>query len=67
MIKASNPYFILFVLFLGLKLCHQIDWSWWWVFSPMFLYWGLLLMSVILGAAAKYLEQKADQLERKRP
>lgn len=27
----------LFLLFLALKLCHVIDWSWWWVFSPL---WG---------------------------
>lgn len=25
----------LFVLFLGLKLTHHIDWSWWLVFSPL--------------------------------
>lgn len=25
----------LFVLFLGLKLTHYIDWSWWWVFAPL--------------------------------
>lgn len=25
----------LFVLFLGFKLTGHIDWSWWWVVSPM--------------------------------
>lgn len=25
----------LFVLFLGLKLAHCIDWSWWLVFTPL--------------------------------
>lgn len=23
------------ILFVGLKLCHQIDWSWWACFSPV--------------------------------
>jgi hypothetical protein len=28
---------LLFLLFLGLKLTNQIDWSWWWVTAPL---WG---------------------------
>lgn len=39
---------LLFLLFLGLKLTHQIDWSWWWVTAPL---WGpvaLLLGFVIV-------------------
>ena len=35
---------MLFVLFVGLKLTHNIDWSWWWVTAPL---WGpLALVSV---------------------
>ena len=26
---------LLFLLFLGLKLTNNIDWSWWWVTSPL--------------------------------
>ncbi len=25
---------LLFLVLLTLKLLHQIDWSWWWVFAP---------------------------------
>jgi ABC-type multidrug transport system permease subunit len=28
---------LLFLLFLGLKLTNNIDWSWWWVTSPLWL------------------------------
>lgn len=28
---------ILFIVFLVLKLTGNIDWSWWWVFSPFWL------------------------------
>lgn len=28
---------ILFLIFLVLKLCAVIDWSWWWVTAPL---WG---------------------------
>lgn len=27
----------LFLLFLGLKLANVITWSWWWVFSPLWI------------------------------
>lgn len=33
---------ILFLIFLTLKLTNQIDWSWWWVTSP--LWWGFALV-----------------------
>lgn len=28
---------MLTILFIGLKLTHNIDWSWWWVLAPL---WG---------------------------
>lgn len=34
--------FIVFIVFLILKLCHLIDWSWWWVTSPLWIGWGLI-------------------------
>lgn len=30
----KNTLTLLLVLFIGLKLTNQIDWSWWWVTSP---------------------------------
>jgi hypothetical protein len=42
---------LLFLLFLGLKLTNNIDWSWWWVTAPLwipvilyFLGFGLFLL-----------------------
>lgn len=37
---------LLFLLFLGLKLSDKIDWSWWWVFAPI---WGPLALICVLG------------------
>lgn len=28
---------LLTVLFIGLKLCHVVDWSWWWVLCPIWI------------------------------
>jgi len=37
---------VLFVIFLVLKLTNTIDWSWWWVTSPL---WIPLALAVVLG------------------
>lgn len=41
------------LVFIVLKLTHVIDWSWWWVLSPL---WGtigaaLLVLAVIVAVA----------------
>jgi hypothetical protein len=38
---------ILFIVFLILKLTGNIDWSWWWVTSPLWLPLVLLLVTII--------------------
>jgi hypothetical protein len=38
---------MLTVLFVGLKLTHYIDWSWWWVLSPTLIPIGVLLSIVL--------------------
>lgn len=40
---------ILFVVFLILKLCGTIDWSWWWVTSPLWIPIGLSIIFIIIG------------------
>ena len=32
---GPGPLFLLFVVFLVLKLTEAIDWSWWWVTAPL--------------------------------
>lgn len=40
---------LLFVLFVGLKLTHNIDWSWWWVTAPL---WGPLALVAVIALIA---------------
>ena len=40
---------ILFVVFLILKLCGTIDWSWWWVTAPLWIPFGLALLIITIG------------------
>jgi hypothetical protein len=38
---------LLAIVFIGLKLCKMIDWSWWWVLWPL---WGpLALFLLVMG------------------
>lgn len=52
---------LLFLLFLGLKLGHVIEWSWWWIFSPIWIPLGLA--TVLLTGAVIYelLRRKNEQ------
>ena len=41
---------ILTIVFVILKLCKVITWSWWWVLSPLWISWVLLfLLGIIIG------------------
>lgn len=42
---------ILAIVFITLKLCGVIAWSWWWVLCPLWLGFALLLLSVGICAA----------------
>jgi len=49
----SSILTILFVVFLTLKLTGNIDWSWWWVTSPLWLPVAIIL-TIIIGAIVFY-------------
>ncbi len=34
---------LLTVVFVIFKLLGKLDWSWWWVFSPIWISWGIVL------------------------
>lgn len=60
--KSSNGislFTILGVVFIILKLCHVIDWSWWWVTAP---FWGGVLLTVILTIVLYILDKKHNFL-----
>ncbi|HIJ11667.1 TPA: hypothetical protein HA278_06425 [Candidatus Woesearchaeota archaeon] len=39
---------LLTVLFIALKLCGVIDWSWWWVLSPIPITVGLIVAVCVI-------------------
>lgn len=38
---------LLTILFIGLKLTGYIAWSWWWVLSPLWIAWAIVLAIAI--------------------
>lgn len=40
---------LLTIVFIVLKLCGKITWSWWWVLSPIWI--PLIIVAGLLGAA----------------
>jgi len=42
---------LLTILFIGLKLTDVIDWSWWWVLSPLWIGFGLGMTILVVGLA----------------
>ena len=49
----------LFIVFLVLKLTNTIDWSWWWVTSPLWIpvALGIVILGVVgmlMGASGKF-------------
>ena len=35
---------VLTIIFVVLKLCNVIAWSWWWVLSPLWISWLLIFL-----------------------
>lgn len=38
---------LLTILFIGLKLLNYIDWSWWWVLSPIW-FWVIIVLALFI-------------------
>ena len=39
---------VLFLIFLVFKLTNTIDWSWWWVTSPLWIPFALFVLIVVM-------------------
>ena len=39
---------ILTIVFVIFKLLDKLDWSWWWVFSPLWISFGLVIFILII-------------------
>lgn len=44
---------LLTIVFITLKLLQVIDWSWWWVLSPLWISVALAILAIIVVAVVK--------------
>lgn len=44
---------LLTIVFIVLKLCGVITWSWWWVLCPI---WGAIALGIVLAAIGEFLK-----------
>jgi len=41
---------LLTIVFITLKLTNYIDWSWWWVLSPLWIPFAIIVLVIVLLA-----------------
>jgi hypothetical protein len=56
--SGTNLFGLLTIAFVILKLCRVIDWSWWWVLSPLWISVLVSLMCFIVAAIIKEISRK---------
>lgn len=49
---------LLTIVFMTLKLCNVIDWSWWLVFSPVIIAAALFIVGFVFQVIGEVLERK---------
>ena len=52
---------VLFLIFMTLKLTNTIDWSWWWVTSPLWFPIALVIGLVIVSTIVAYISYLMDK------
>ena len=48
---------LLTVAFVVLKLCNVIDWSWWWVLSPMWIQLSIVIFALTIWFVVKCIQE----------
>lgn len=51
---------LLLLTFIILKLTKVIDWSWWWVLSPLWIGFGIVIVILIIGWIVIKIAEKND-------
>lgn len=47
---------LVFIVFLTLKLCNVITWSWWWVTAPLWGGFAMLLLFALISIIVVYIK-----------
>lgn len=64
--SIGTPLTTIGIVFVALKLCGILNWSWWYVTAP---FWGLIAIAVavlVIGLAAAYLMEVISKWRERR-
>lgn len=54
------------ILFVALKLCGVITWSWWWILSPVWIVCTVMVLALCVLVACALVEATREERERDR-
>ena len=57
---------VLTLIFVTLRLCNVIDWSWWWILSPVWITAGIAILVLIVIAIWELSNSKERARRRER-
>ena len=57
---------LLTIAFIVLKLCNVIDWSWWWVLSPLWISVSVAILILVIFVTITTANAKADHNKAKK-
>jgi len=65
--NKSSSYFVtaLALIFITLKLCGVINWSWWWVTAPLWGGFAILMIVLLVMLVVWYFQEKKKSRIRK--
>lgn len=52
---------LLLIAFIVLKLCHVINWSWWWVLSPFWIPLGIVVIILAIAGTMSLNDFKKEE------
>lgn len=55
---------LLTLVFVTLKLCHVVNWSWWWVLSPVWITAGLVVLILAFAALGYWITRPRTPQEK---
>lgn len=54
---------LLTILFIALKLTGYIDWSWWWILSPLWIPYGLATIIILFVMFIRFIKNIFNKLD----
>ena len=51
----------IFIIFLIIRLTHLVSWSWWWVFSPLWIVGGIALIIFLAFVVVLMVKKLAER------